>query len=68
MVPDEPEVAEPELKVSNPLVPLVPELAVAMESAPLDVAVPAPVRMVIAPPVPSAVPAPEPASILTLPP
>ena len=51
MAPELPVLAEPVLKISMPLTPLVPELMDRMVIAPLDVDVPSPVLRLTAPPV-----------------
>jgi hypothetical protein len=51
IAPELPVLAEPVLKMSMPLTPLVPELMDRMVIAPLDVEVPSPVLRLTAPPV-----------------
>jgi hypothetical protein len=51
MLPLSPDVAEPELKTKVPLAPADPEAAVAIVSAPLEVAVLPPVLISTSPPV-----------------
>ena len=51
MAPELPVLAEPVLKISMPLTPLVPELMDRMVTAPLEVDVPSPALRLTAPPV-----------------